>query len=76
MISPSGTPEKGGKVPEKQAVGIDEKRRRQSMKETTAKPWIADGKTKTPPTPLQGRERRGKEKPPLLDAGGRKIILK
>ncbi len=52
MFSPSGTPEKGGKVPEKQADGIDEKRRRQNTKETTAKPWIADGKIKTPPTPL------------------------
>ena len=76
MFSPSGTPEKGDKVPEKQADGIDEKRRRQNTKETTAKPWIADGKIKTPSTPLYGRERWGKEKPPLLDVGGRKIILR
>ena len=46
------------------------------MKETAAKGWIADGKIKTPPTPLYGRERWGEEKPPLLDVGGRKIILK
>jgi hypothetical protein len=57
MFSPSGTPEKGDKVPEKQADGIDEKRRRQNTKEMTAKPWIADGKTKNPPTPLYERER-------------------
>ena len=56
MFSPSGTPEKGGKVPEKQADGIDEKRRRQNTKETTAKPWIADGKTKTPPPPSMGEK--------------------
>ena len=46
------------------------------MKETTAKGWIADGKTKTPPTPMLRGEKRQQEKPPLLDVGGRKIILK
>ena len=46
-VSPSGTPEKGGKLPEKQADGIDGERRRQDMKETAAKPWIADSTFKT-----------------------------
>ena len=57
MISPSGTPEKGEKVPEKQADGIDEKRRRQNTKETTAKPWIADGNFKQGLSPLSRGEK-------------------
>ena len=76
MFSPSGTPEKGGKVPEKQADGIDEKRRRQNTKETTAKPWIADGNFKTgnkSPFPRREGGAKALRKP---KAGGRKIILK
>ena len=76
MISPSGTPEKGGKVPEKQAGGIDEKRRRQNTKETTAKPWIADGNFKTgnkSPFPRREGGAKALRKP---KAGDRKIILK
>jgi len=73
MISPSGTPEKGEKVPEKQADGIDEKRRRQNMKETTAKLQIADGKTKTPPTPLLGRERWARRSLHSLMLGAEKL---
>ncbi|MBO4215695.1 MAG: hypothetical protein J5888_05110 [Bacteroidaceae bacterium] len=45
------------------------------MKETTAKSWIADGKIKTPPALLYGRERWARRSLRFLMMESRKIIF-